>query len=323
MRTETTTLTVKNEFFQDIWNGLQSSPKSLSSKYFYNETGDKLFQEIMDCDEYYLTRCELEIFTQQSGKLTTSFLNQLKDFDIVELGAGDCYKSIHLLRSMLKAHVPFTYYPIDISSNVITLLKKKLPVALPGLKMTGLNGDYFDMLEEAKILSNKNKVVLFLGSSIGNIPFEETVSFLRAMRSHLRKGDMVLIGFDLKKDPQTILNAYNDKEGITKRFNLNLLQRINDELDADFKLDQFEHCPVYDEKTGACKSYLKSLKKQRVRIGEEGWVRFEKDEQIYMEVSQKYTVEQTDAMAMAAGFTPMDHFYDSKNWFLDALWRCE
>jgi L-histidine Nalpha-methyltransferase len=323
MKTATTTVSVKNEFFQDVWTGLRGTPKSLSSKYFYNEAGDKIFQEIMDCDEYYLTRCELEIFTQQSDSLIAPLLHGLKDFDVVELGAGDCYKSIHLLRSLVKHNASFTYYPIDISSNVITQLKKRLPSILPGLQMTGLNGDYFDMLEEAKLLSDKNKVVLFLGSSIGNIPFEETVSFLRAMRSHLRKGDLVLIGFDLKKDPQTILNAYNDKEGITRRFNLNLLQRINDELDADFRLDQFEHCPTYDEKTGACKSYLKSLKKQRVRIGEEGWIRFEKDELIYMEVSQKYTVEQTDAMAMAAGFSPVNHFYDSKNWFVDALWRCE
>ena len=319
---ETATTKATNEFFQDIWKGLNASPKYLESKYFYDEDGDGIFQEIMDCPEYYLTRSELEIFSKQNSELLNTILTHFRNFDVVELGAGDCTKSIYLLESLMKNKVDFTYYPIDISENVINQLGKKLPAALPGIKMYGLNGDYFDMLEEVKEISSKNKIVLFLGSSIGNIPLNETVGFLNALRSHLLPGDILLIGFDLKKDPDIILSAYNDKGGITKRFNLNLLKRINTMLDADFDISAFEHAPRYNEATGTCESFLRSTKDQRVRIGEEGWIHFKKGETIHMEISQKYTAAQTDEMAIAASFKPIRHFYDSKKWFLDALWQC-
>ncbi|HXS36107.1 MAG TPA: L-histidine N(alpha)-methyltransferase [Flavipsychrobacter sp.] len=312
-----------NQFFQDVWRGLNATPKYLESKYFYDEKGDKLFQEIMECPEYYLTRCELEIFSKQTCHLADSILHSIKDFDVVELGAGDATKSFYLLQHLLEKGLDFTYYPIDISSNVISNLHKQLPQRLPGLQIHGLNGEYFNMLEEVKSISNRNKVVLFLGSSIGNIPFEQTTGFLNCLKEHLIPGDLMLIGFDLKKDAATILAAYNDKGGITREFNLNLLRRINQELDADFDPDLFEHCPVYDEATGACKSYLKSIKQQRVRIGEVGWVHFMEGETIFMEISQKYTVEQIDKLAADAGFKPVKYFYDSQNRFLDAIWQLE
>jgi len=311
-----------NAFFHDIWRGLNSSPKYLESKYFYDETGDAIFQEIMRCPEYYLTNCELDIFSAKSNEICSAILSHLRDFDVVEMGAGDATKSIYLLQALLRHEADFTYYPIDISENIIKHLTKALPAALPGLKLHGLNGDYFDMLEEVKDISSRNKVVLFLGSSIGNIPMEETVDFLKALKSHLLPGDILITGFDLKKDASIVLPAYNDKDGITRRFNLNLLQRINDTLDADFDLTSFEHRPVYNEQTGACKSYLVSTKSQRIRIGEVGWIHFKANEPIYMEVSQKYAAAQTDDFALEAGFTPVHHFYDSKRWFLDALWQC-
>ncbi|MBS1689226.1 MAG: L-histidine N(alpha)-methyltransferase [Bacteroidetes bacterium] len=310
-----------NQFFQNVWKGLNSSPKYLESKYFYDEAGDKIFEEIMECPEYYLTNCEREIFQKQTAALTDKFLSQLKEFDVVELGAGSAAKTSYLLKHMVSQGIDFTYYPIDISGNVISNLTKNLPAKIPGLILHGLNGDYFDMLDELKLMSDRNKVVLFLGSSIGNINLEDTEDFFRLLRSHLLPGDMVLIGFDLKKDPQIILAAYNDKEGITKRFNLNLLKRINKDLDADFDITAFEHKPVYDAETGACKSYLVSSKNQSVRIGEVGRIQFNKGESIYMEISQKYTVAQTDTFAINSGFKPVHHFFDSKNWFLDTLWQ--
>jgi dimethylhistidine N-methyltransferase len=312
-----------NEFFHDVWRGLTATPKYLESKYFYDETGDGIFQEIMHCPEYYLTNCEMDIFTHQCDDLYAAISRHLKEFDVVELGAGDATKSIHLLECLVKNNVDFTYYPIDISGNIISQLSKTLPAAVPGLKVHGLNGDYFDMLEEVKEISSRNKIVLFLGSSIGNIPVDETAGFLSALKSRLLPGDLLLTGYDLKKDPAVILAAYNDKQGVTRRFNLNLLQRINDTLDADFDLGNFEHKPTYDPQTGACKSFLVSTKDQRIRIGEVGWIYFKAGEPIYMEVSQKYTAEQTDHFAKNSGFTPIQHFYDQKNWFLDALWQCD
>jgi L-histidine Nalpha-methyltransferase len=310
-----------NDFFHDVWRGLNASPKYLQSKYFYDTCGDAIFKEIMECPEYYLTNCELEIFSLQSAALANAILNCLHGFDVVELGAGDATKSVYLLEALLRNKADYTYYPIDISGNIIALLHEKLPAQLPGIKVQGLNGEYFDMLDELKGMSNRNKVVLFLGSNVGNILLENTVDFFTALRSHLSPGDVVLTGFDLKKDPAIILAAYNDKAGITKRFNLNLLKRINNILDADFDLSQFWHRPVYNEETGACRSYLVSKKDQRVRIGEVGWIYFTQGEQIYMEISQKYTAEQTDGFATDAGFKPVQHFYDSKGWFLDTLWQ--
>lgn len=310
-----------NRFFHDIWEGLNATPKKLSSKYFYDEIGDKIFQEIMETPEYYLTNCELEIFSEKTSEISDLILNNKSPFDLVELGAGDAMKSSYLLKDLVAKEAIFTYYPIDISNNIISLLHKNIPETIPGIHITGMNGEYFDMLHQLQSHSSRKKVILFLGSSIGNIPFEHTSDFLGALYKNMNPGDLILIGFDLKKDPGLILAAYNDRAGVTKRFNLNLLQRINKELDADFDISQFEHCPVYDPESGACRSYLKSLKKQRVRIGEEGWIHFEEGETIFMEISQKYTLQQIDDLAIQNGYQPIKNVLDSKGWFADAIWK--
>lgn len=307
-------------FYDDVIQGLKSTPKHLSSKYFYDAAGDKLFQELMDCPEYYPTNCELEIFSKKTAELARSIIANGDAFDLIELGAGDATKSSYLLKYLLEQQVDFTYLPIDISSNVINYLNVKLPLTLPGLKITGLNGEYFEMLKKAASLSKRRKVVLFMGSNIGNMPVKEAAEFCKELRANLNPGDMVLIGFDLKKSPKTILAAYNDEGGITKRFNLNLLTRINRELGANFKVNQFDHYAMYDPETGACKSYLISLQDQVVNISGKENIRFIKDEYIYMEISQKFTIMQTDQMAANTGFRPVDRFFDNKKWFLDTIW---
>lgn len=312
-----------NQFYDEVIAGLQSFPKRLNSKYFYDANGDKLFQDLMSCPEYYPTKCELEIFSEKTAEIGKAIIADGSPFELIELGAGDAMKSTYLLQYLLEQKADFTYVPIDISENVISYLNITLPVTLPGLKINGLNGEYFDMLKRAASASDKRKVVLFLGSNIGNMPVDKATDFCSYLRRHLSKGDMVLIGMDLKKNPKTILAAYNDQEGITKRFNLNLLERINRELDADFDLTKFDHYPTYDPETGACKSYLVSLEDQEVIIGGKEKVRFLKDECIYMEISQKFTVLQTEQMAEKARFKPVDRFFDSKKWFIDAVWIAE
>jgi L-histidine Nalpha-methyltransferase len=309
-----------NQFYDDVITGLSAAPKYLNSKYFYDANGDKLFQDLMNCEEYYPTKCELEIFAEKTADICKAIIGDGDEFDLIELGAGDATKSSFLLKYLLEQRADFTYLPIDISSNVISYLNITLPVTLPGLRITGLNGEYFDMLNKAASISNKRKVVMFLGSNIGNMPVNEAESFCLELRNHLSAGDMLLIGIDLKKNPKTVLAAYNDKEGITKRFNLNLLERINRELNADFNLDKFEHYPTYDPETGACKSYLVSLADQKVNINGEV-ITFLKDEYIFMEISQKFTVAQTERMAEKASFKPLNAFYDSKKWFIDAIWQ--
>ena len=308
-----------NQFYNDVIKGLAATPKRLSSKYFYDAKGDKIFQELMDCEEYYPTKCELEIFSEQTAELAQAIAGDGGPFDLIELGAGDAMKSTYLLRYLLEQGIDFNYLPIDISDNVISYLNSTLPVTLPGLNITGLNGEYFDMLKKAATLSSRRKVVMFLGSNVGNMPVSEAIGFIKELNRHLSPGDMLLIGIDLKKAPKTVLAAYNDREGITKRFNLNLLERINRELNGDFDLQQFDHYASYDPDTGACKSYLVSLSDQTINIGDET-ISFAKDEYIYMEISQKFTIKQTEQMAREAGFTPVRELFDSKQWFMDAVW---
>jgi L-histidine Nalpha-methyltransferase len=273
----------------------------------------------MNCPEYYPTDCEMEIFSEQ----TTALAELLKDgsaFNLIELGAGDATKSIHLLRKLLEIDADFTYLPIDISGHVISLLHQSLPAQLPGLRIEGLEGEYFQMLKKAVSNSDKRNVVLFLGSNIGNMPVADAEAFCHELRNNLNPGDMLLIGVDLKKHPQVILDAYNDSQGITKQFNLNLLHRINRELYADFDVDRFDHYPTYDPETGACKSYLISLTDQQVNLCDKT-ISFAKDEYIFMEVSQKYTAGQTRQMGIQAGFKTLADFYDSRHWFLDTVWE--
>lgn len=316
------TTTVNSQFFNDVINGLKAEPKHLQSKYFYDEKGDVLFQQIMNSAEYYLTACEMEIFTNQTEVLAETVRSGGEPFDLIELGAGDATKSIHLLKMLLEKGADFTYMPIDISAHVIQMLNDGLPSKLPGLKLEGLNGEYFEMLKKAASISNRRKVVMFLGSNIGNMPVNDAQEFLNEMRKHLSPGDMALVGVDLKKNPRIIRAAYDDKEGITKQFNLNLLERINRELNADFDIDKFEHYCSYNPETGSCKSYLISTSKQTVTINDEV-ISFKKDEYIWMEISQKYTVKEVDQMAAAAGFNTSNHLFDSKHWFIDAVLLAE
>ena len=311
-----------DQFYDDVIAGLRATSKHLNSKYFYDATGDKLFQDLMNCPEYYPTDCELEIFSTKTAEICRAIMADGSPFDLIELGAGDAMKSSYLLKYLLEQHADFTYMPIDISDNVISYLNITLPVTLPGININGLNGEYFAMLKKAAATSGRRKVILFLGSNIGNMPVMDAIGFCKELRKHLNTGDSVLIGVDLKKNPATILAAYNDKGGITKRFNLNLLERINRELNGDFDISKFEHYPTYDPETGACKSYLISLLDQEVKIGAEK-IHFEKDEYIYMEISQKFTVKQTEQMADKAGFKSVESFFDSRSWFLDAIWVAE
>ena len=308
-------------FHHDVINGLKAANKYLQSKYFYDEAGDKLFQQIMACPEYYPTRCEMEILQHQSDKIANAFGEQDSPFDLVELGPGDATKSYYLLRELLKGGASFTYYPIDISSNVIGSLETRLPISLPGLQFQGLNGEYLDKMERVSNISAKRKIVLFMGANIGNMTMPQAIVFCRQLYDRMRPGDLLLIGFDLKKHPKTILDAYNDRQGITAAFNLNLLRRINRELDADFDPGQFEHYPVYDPGTGACKSYLVSRIAQQVHIGPGETIDFKENEPIFMEISQKYSLPETDYIARQSGFRSMHTFFDSKKWFADILWQ--
>lgn len=307
-------------FLSDVLQDLRRTPKSLKSKYFYDDAGDQLFQKIMSCDEYYPTKCEAEILSTNVADIARTLQNGFQKFDLIELGAGDATKTMLLLKELMARQVDFSYMPIDISASMIEHLNDHLPQVIPGLKVKALNGEYFDMVDRAKKLSSNHKVVLFLGGNIGNMPPEEALEFCRKLSAVLDEGDLVFFGFDLKKHPRVIRSAYDDANGYTRDFNLNLLERINRELSGNFDLTQFEHYVSYDPAIGACKSFLISRVQQEVKIGSET-ISFDQDEYIYMEISQKYSVAETDLMATNSGFKRLRHFYDSRGWFLDTVWQ--
>ncbi len=310
-----------NQFLTDVLQGLQSYPKYLDSKYFYDKKGDELFQKIMDSDEYYLTNAEMEIFSTQQAGIANQVLKNTTQLDVIEFGPGDAIKSIHLLKELASRKALANYFPIDISKNIIGFLDESLPKQIPGAAIHGFAGEYFEMLSAAHKISSNKRLVLFLGANIGNFKFNEMPLFLQKLRNSLSPGDMVLIGFDLKKNPQKILAAYNDSSGYTREFNLNLLSRINKELNGNFVVDNFVHYAMYDPSTGACKSYLISTKKQTVKInGAE--INFEKDEPIFMEVSQKYSVNEINEFAHKTGFETIADFFDSHNYFVDVILKC-
>ncbi|WP_097128634.1 L-histidine N(alpha)-methyltransferase [Pedobacter xixiisoli] len=308
-----------DQFRTDVIEGLTAKRKKLLSKYFYDHRGDQLFQQIMAMPEYYLTKCELDIFQNRTADLASAICFRESPFDLIELGAGDAVKSSFLLKFLLDQEADFTYRPIDISGNILSELGERLAMQLPALKIDSLQGEYFEMLRQATGSNNRRKVVLFLGGNIGNMEIGEAGLFCRELRSHLNAGDMALIGFDLKKNPQQILDAYNDRAGITAAFNLNLLSRINRELGANMDTDNFSHYQNYDPETGACRSYLVSLVRQQVDIAGNRIV-FEENELIDMEVSQKFSRQQIGELAIRSGFMQLREISDSKNWFIDALW---
>jgi dimethylhistidine N-methyltransferase len=312
-----------NDFASAVLQGLTSKPKFLSSQYFYDAQGSKLFQQIMNLPEYYLTLCEYEILKNYQQLLGGLITRHFGEFSLVELGAGDGLKTKILLKNFLQNSYTFDYQAIDISEKALIELAQDLEQDLPDLKFNTLNSDYFSGLQTLS-QNQKGKLVLFLGSNIGNFNHTEAKKFLKTLRSNLLKGDFLLIGFDLQKDPQIILPAYDDAQGVTKAFNLNLLARINRELGADFQIQQFRHYPLYDPMLGCAKSYLISLVSQVVDIqGINQKVSFRAWEAIHTEVSFKYHLPLIDEMAETAGFKLVKNFFDAKGYFCDSLWVAE
>jgi len=306
-------------FARDVLHGLSKTPKQLPSMYFYDERGDQLFQDIMHMPEYYLMNCELDIFEQQKAQILNAI--GLEHFHLLELGAGDGYKTRVLLRHFMEQSVDFEYQPVDISPNVLLELEQRLREELPELKVHPLPGDYFKVLHEVKETDATPKVVLFLGANIGNYPQERAAAFLRHLQDELNPGDKLLIGFDLKKDPDVILNAYNDPAGITAAFNLNLLERMNRELGANFDVQDFRHWESYNPVTGATRSFLVSKKAQHVFIKALNQsFHFDAWEAINVELSQKYSLPEIESLAREAGFQVEQHFTDDQGYFVDSLW---
>ncbi len=310
------------QFAKDVAEGLSASPKKLSSKYFYDEEGDRIFQAIMAMPEYYLTRSEFEILETNKKLLLDLFRNGSGRFNLIEFGAGDGLKTKILLRYFTEQGTDFQYIPIDISGNVLNLLVSDLEQALPELQVEPMQDDYFKALSRLKETSDRRNVVLFLGSNIGNFNEAQAISFLTKLGENLSKGDILLVGFDLKKDPERIRDAYNDKTGITRAFNLNLLNRINKELGGEFNPDKFQHYQMYDPVSGEARSFLISRQQQEVKIKAlEQSFRFEAWEPVHVEISRKYDIPAIEKYAKESGFAVKQYFYDCRHFYVNALFQ--
>jgi uncharacterized SAM-dependent methyltransferase len=216
----------------------------------------------------------------------------------------------------------YDYNPIDISSNVLKILEEFLYKEIPNLTVNTLQGDYFEQLGSIAQYDDCRNVVMFLGSNIGNFSSKNAVQFLSKLRSNLRLGDLLMIGFDLKKAPEIILNAYGDAEGITEKFNLNLLERINHELDGEFDLSKFKHYPTYDPMSGECRSYLLSNSDHDVYIGAyDKQFHFDQWEPVFTEISKKYDIIEIEKLAGRCGFTRKSSYVDDNNYFVDVIWE--
>jgi len=310
------------QFAEDVLRGLTSTPKSLSSKYFYDDEGSRLFQEIMKLPEYYLTGCEQEIFEKQTTEIFKAFINGGDAFDLIELGAGDGTKTAVLIDHFLRQNADISYSPIDISQEALDALSDKFASRFPALQLETRNGDYFRILKSLKNGGGRRKVLLFLGSNIGNFSRDQAVDFFKQLRGVMNDNDLLFVGFDLQKDPHVIVQAYDDAQGVTARFNLNLLTRINRELGGHFNIDKFCHYAIYRPVECSARSFLISKEKQTVRIDALNRnFEFGQWEAVFMEISQKYSAEMIEEMARASGFEIKQDFCDSKNYYCDSLWR--
>lgn len=321
MKQNKTEVIAPSSFEEETRAGLIQFPKRLSSKYIYDKNGDRLFQEIMAMPSYYLTRCEHEILSENTEAIAEAF-NTKNGFDLIELGAGDGEKTTILLDYMVKNEYDFTYKPIDISENVLKILADKLKQKIPQLKVEPEQGEYFNVLHRIQEYNQRKKVILFLGSNIGNLLHPKAIAFLSELKATMNEGDLLFVGFDQKKMPQTIRDAYNDKTGITERFNKNLLTRINRELAGNFDVNQFLHWETYNPETGTANSFLIAKKEMNVEIKKlDLKVHFDPWETIQTEISQKYTDKVVEWIAQESGLEVIESFSDKKRFYTNYIFQ--
>lgn len=295
----------------DIKKGLASEPKSMPSKYFYDQTGSMLFENICALPEYYLTRTEVSLLKDVAPMIMSSFPRG----DIVELGAGANRKIRLLLDSVEPDYLKnIRYIPVDVSSSAISESAEELLGLYPGLAIKGIIGDFVSGLSE--INGNRPKLIIFLGNTIGNLEEERIISFLRDLHSNMTSKDRLLIGFDMEKPVEVLEDAYNDSLGVTKEFNKNILAVINKELNANFDKSKFQHVAFYNDEKKRIEMHLKARADLEVSIGKLNLdIKIDKGEMIHTENSRKFTDTSIRGIAEKANLQISQWHRDSKKWF--------
>lgn len=299
------------EFLEHVKDGLSQIPKKLSSRYFYDEKGDELFQQIMQLEEYYLPACEMEIIKTQGNQIADDISKEHDKLQIVELGAGDGTKTKHLLKQFSTHFTPLEYVAMDISPNILAINKDETSSEIEGLNQISIAGNYFETYKNL-ISSQYGRLVLFLGANIGNFPGSEAIAFFDYIKKGLSSKDYFLVAFDLVKHPRKIIKAYDDSLGVTRQFNLNLLERMNRELRADFDISNYEHFPFYNPVTGITSSHIISLKNQSVQFADGFTVTFNAYEAIHTEISKKFFWSDIEEIANKSKMHIVQTYFDNQ-----------
>ncbi len=301
----------------EIIEGLLQPQKTLPPKYFYDKRGSELFDDITELAEYYPTRTEIGIMTQHVADMANHIGPQAS---LIEFGSGSSAKTGQLLNAM---HSPAAYVPVEISKDHLINAARRIAEQYRHVEVLPVCADFTQPFElPVPEVMPKRNIVYFPGSTIGNFYPDEARALLTTMARIAKKGGGLLIGVDLKKEKHILEAAYNDAKGVTREFNLNILKRINRELNGDFNLDQFAHRAVYNEEMGRIEMHLVSNAFQTVKVGHHT-IQFAKDEYILTECSHKFTVDQFAARARETGFNPEQVWVDEQKLFSVHFYSCE
>ena len=303
---------IEKSFAEEIAFSLNQDSKFISPKFFYDKKGSNLFESICSVSEYYPTRTEISILKKLEHDLP-SYLND--DVRLVELGSGASVKTRLILDVFTRSQSKTEYFPIDIS-EILTESSEQLLKDYPTLNITGIIDTYEGGLEFLQNYDDKKNLIIFLGSSFGNFSPDDGKIFLKKIFSTMKQGDLFLIGLDLVKDKKILESAYDDSNGVTAKFNLNVLSRINDELGADFVIDNFSHYSIYNENDQRIEMNLKSLMPQSVMIKKSNLsLNLDEGELIHTEYSHKYNPSQIKTLLCDIGFEIKNMWLDDKKYF--------
>jgi dimethylhistidine N-methyltransferase len=295
-----------------VREGLSATPKWLPARLFYDEAGSELFERITELPEYYLTRTERSIFENYAGEILAAAGPSLT---LVELGAGTAAKTCILIEELLRRQPRALFYPIDVSPSALQEAGKQLGRQFPQLRVNPIIADYTGGVDALNRISGR-KLVLYIGSSIGNFEPEQSVGILRRIRRTLRTGDALLLGADFAKSPKVLIPAYDDAQGVTAAFNRNILARINSELDANFDPDAFRHIALWNRRCSRMEMHLESAIAQQVFISALDMdIDFATGERIHTENSYKYNAEMIEVILLESGFKLEQSWHDRKKWF--------
>lgn len=299
-------------YAEDVEQGLSSSPKTLPCKLFYDEAGSALFEQITQLPEYYLTRTELEILSERAHEIAAEVRFGVT---VVELGSGTATKTTTLLQAFSRRQLRVPYFPVDISPAALTEARERVESQCTRVSVRPVVADFSHGFAFLRTIPGR-KLVLYLGSSIGNFDPGPAVEMLSQIRSQLTSGDALLLGTDLVKDPAILVPAYDDAQGVTEQFDKNILARLNRELGANFDLDFFRHVAIWNPEKSRMEINLESLRPQAVDLGLlNRRVSFANGERIHTENSYKYTMPMVREMLKTSGFSLDATWFDHRTWF--------